>query len=395
MKWKNRIIGEGTEDPKGLKANPWNFRTHPDFQRDVLSGVLDEVGWVQNVVVNKRTGNLIDGHLRVELAIENKEELLPVVYVDLSEDEEKKIIATIDPIAALAESDNEILDKLLSELKTDNESLNQMFEDMKPEIIDPPDEKDDEIPENVKTICKPGDLWQLGNHRLLCGDATKKEDVEKLMAGQKAGMIFTDPPYNVDYGANKNHPSWKIRKIQNDKQSSEDWIIFNEKLANIFKEYCDGDLYIFGASGYDGMKARCIFIEHGLHWSATIIWKKQQLVLSPAKFQRIYEPCLYGWYGKSSFVGDRKNTEVWEIARPLKSELHPTMKPVELCEKAIRLSSKINNIVMDLFLGSWSTLIACEKTDRKCYGIEIDSHYCDVIIKRWEDYTNKKAKKIN
>ena len=131
--------------------------------------------------------------------------------------------------------------------------------------------------------------------------------------------------------------------------------------------------------------------EAGAHWSATIIWKKQTLVFGPAKYQRIYEPCFYGWFDKVSFRADRKQTEVWEIDRPHNNKLHPTMKPIELCAYAIQNSSISNQIVLDLFGGSGSTLIACEQTDRKCYMMELDPHYCDVIIKRWEEFTEQKA----
>jgi len=140
------------------------------------------------------------------------------------------------------------------------------------------------------------------------------------------------------------------------------------------------------------MRQRLIFCDSGIHWSATIVWKKQQLVLSPAKYQRKYEPCFYGWFEKSSYLGDRKQTEVWEIDRLHNSKLHPTMKPVELCSGGIINSSGNNNIVLDLFLGSGSTLIACEKTNRICYGMELDPKYVDVIIKRYEDYTGNKVK---
>ena len=246
------------------------------------------------------------------------------------------------------------------------------------------DEQLDDAPEPQKTaISKTGDIFLLGGkHRILCSDCVNGSDLEGFMGEIQANMVFTDPPYNVDYGVSKN-PRHKIRKIENDKQSPSDWIAFNEILADLFKKHCVGDVYMWGASGYDGMKARCIMIEAGLHWSATIIWKKQQLILTPAKFQRMYEPCLYGWFNKSSFVGDRKNTEVWEVNRPLNSKLHPTMKPVELCVKGITLSSKPKDIVLDLFLGSGSTLIACEEAGRICYGTEIDPIYIDVIIRRY------------
>lgn len=235
---------------------------------------------------------------------------------------------------------------------------------------------------------KPGEIIQLGRHRIMCGDSTKAADVERLMKGEKADLIFTDPPYNVDYGSSKNHPEWKIRSIDNDNMSDADWLKFNQGLTEILKRYsCGGDVYVWGASGPAGMRQRLAFIDAGFHWSATIIWKKQQLVLSPSRYQRIYEPCFYGWLKKSSFRGDRRQTEVWEFNRPSASDQHPTMKPVELCARGIVNSSKPGQIVLDLFLGSGSTLIASEISDRVCYGMEIDPKYCDVIIQRFAKFT--------
>jgi len=239
-------------------------------------------------------------------------------------------------------------------------------------------------------ITKPGDVWLLGKHRVMCGDSTKKEDVGQLCGTQKADMVFTDPPYNVDYGVSKN-PRHKIRTIENDKQSPAEWERFCKDLFVNFKVFCRGDIYMWGASGPEGMKMRLWLTEAGCHWSATIIWKKDQLVLSPANYQRIYEPCFYGWFNKSSFVADRKQVEVWDISRPKDSKLHPTMKPIELCARGIENSSTHGATVLDLFLGSGSTLIACEQLGRICYGMEIDPVYCDVIVKRWETLTGQKA----
>jgi DNA modification methylase len=221
----------------------------------------------------------------------------------------------------------------------------------------------------------------------MCGDATKEEDVIKLMDGQKARMVFTDPPYNVDYGVSKN-PRHKIRMIENDKQSPQEWEDFCKKFFLNIQSFNTGDIYIWGASGPEGMKMRLWLSEMGCHWSATIIWKKDQLVLTPANYQRMYEPCFYGWFDKSSFNGDRKQTEVWEISRPKNSKLHPTMKPVELVTKAIVNSSKAEDIVLDLFGGSGSTLIACEKSNRRCFTMELDPKYVDVIRQRYDDYVN-------
>jgi DNA modification methylase len=241
---------------------------------------------------------------------------------------------------------------------------------------------------------KLGQIYKLGKHRLMCGDACDPDAVAKLMDGKKATMIFTDPPYNVDYGANKNHPSHKIRSIMNDKMPTSEWETFCKKLYINFKEYCDGDIYMWGACGPEGMRMRLWLVDFGCHWSATIVWKKQQFVLSTAKYQRMYEPSFYGWFGKSSFVADRKQVEVWEFDRPRDSKLHPTMKPIELCVNGVKNSSNAGDIVLDLFGGSGSTLIACEQAGRVCFMSELDPKYCDVIIQRWETFTGKKAELI-
>lgn len=282
----------------------------------------------------------------------------------------------------LAQIDKE----LLKQVGFESQELDKIFKDL--------NKDDDEVPEvPEKPTSKLGEIYQLGKHRLVCGDALKRDDVEKLMNGVKANMVFTDPPYNVDYGVSKKQGN-KIRKIKNDNLSADDWEIFCKSLYEIFRQYNKGDIYMWGAPGPDGMKMRLWLTEIGCHWSATIIWKKQQLVLSPAKYQRMYEPCFYGWFDQSSYCGSRKETEVWEIDRPLNSKLHPTMKPVELCEKAITNSSKRGDIVLDVFGGSGSTLIACEQLDRKCYMMELDPRYTDVIISRWENFTKLKAKKL-
>ena len=372
----------------------YNPRQLTKDQYAQLKDSLTRFGLVDPLIVNKhksRKNILVGGHQRLKIAKEMGMDKIPCVEVDLPLDQEKELNIRLNK--NVGEWDYDSLANYfdvgeLMEWGFSNDEL-QFYED-EPEqgLID-----DDEIPEVEEAITKSGDIWLLGEHRVLCGDATKKADVEALMGGQKADMVFTDPPYNVDYGVSKN-PRHKIRQIENDKQTDEEWKLFCHNLFTIIKDYNTGDIYIWGASGPDGMKMRLWLTEMGCHWSATIIWKKQQLVLSPAKYQRMYEPCFYGWFDKSSFSADRKQTEVWEFDRPLNSKLHPTMKPVELCLYGINNSSKNNAKIMDLFLGSGSTLIACEKTKRKCYGMEIDPHYCDVIVKRWEEFTGKKAERV-
>jgi DNA modification methylase len=242
--------------------------------------------------------------------------------------------------------------------------------------------------------CIRGQVWGLGNHRLACGDATNEQEVALLMAGQQGDIIFTDPPYNVDYGASKN-PRHKIRKIKGDNMSAQEWIAFTQAwLAIIKKFYKGGDFYCWGASGPDGMRQRLVFVESGVHWSATIIWKKDQLILTPANYQRIYECCFYGWLKKSTYHGGRNQVEVWEIDRPTDPKDHPTMKPIELCGRAIRNSSSPGDIVLDFFGGSGSTLVACEQSNRRCFMIEIDPYYCEVTMLRWEKLTGRKAELI-
>lgn len=258
------------------------------------------------------------------------------------------------------------------------------------------EEDDFEVPEEVKTNIVLGDLIEIGPHRLLCGDSTDSDQVAKLMDGKKADLIHTDPPYNVDYGANKNHPSWNVRSIKNDKLDASSWEQFCKALYSNFRLFSrGGDIYMWGASGPEGMKMRLWLVEAGAHWSATIIWKKDQLVLSPAKYQRLYEPCFYGWFDKSTFVADRKQVEVWDVDRPKRSKEHPTMKPITLCEIPIKNSSKPGDIVLDFFLGSGSTMVASHQLDRVCYGLELDPKYCQVIINRMLKLDETLVVKVN
>ena len=388
-----------------IKLYEKNAKIHTDKQLELLAKIVAEIGWRQSVEVNQE-GVIVVGHGRY-LAWQKFKDKYRLPDVWIIDDTGKTIMGKHDerPLTEQQErmwrlADNQVnamtgLDMKLAipELKLlDDEMLDLTGFDK--DLIIEPDDKDDEVPEvPEEPKSKLGDLYELGNHRVLCGDSTKVEDVEKLMEGALSDMIHTDPPYNVDYGVSKN-PRHKIRTIENDKQSPEQWEDFCKKLFEIFKKYNKGDVYMWGASGPEGMRMRLWLVESGCHWSTTIIWKKDRLVLTPANYQRMYEPCFYGWFGKSTWKGGRKEVEVWDLKRPSDSKLHPTMKPIELCSKAIINSSKERDIVLDLFLGSGSTLIAAEKTGRYCYGIELDPKYIDVIVQRYVDYTgNNKIKK--
>jgi DNA modification methylase len=256
------------------------------------------------------------------------------------------------------------------------------------------DEDDEDAPavdaENI--VSRRGDLFLLRGHRVLCGDSMNDADISRLMSGSKSTMVFTDPPYNIDYNKLQDNPKRKMRTdMASDAVSPEQWEAFNKKLVDIFKANNSGDIYVWGSSYPAGQRQRLTFFDNGLHWSATIIWMKQQLSLTRSKYKRLYEPCFYGWAEKSSFRGDFKQVEVWKFDRPFNSKEHPTMKPIKLCEMGITNSSDYGDIVLDLFLGSGSTLIASELTGRKCFGIELEPMYVDVIVKRFLRYVNSPA----
>jgi DNA modification methylase len=256
--------------------------------------------------------------------------------------------------------------------------------------------EEDEVPEVLtEAISKLGEVYQLGRHRLMCGDATKIEDVEKLMDGQKADMVFTDPPYNVDYSGRGKNTS---NKIENDNMSMEDFYIF---LGDTFRNYAvvskgGACIYICHADGKAMVRATFekafndVFTQ-----SCTIIWKKNVASMGWQDYRGQHEPILYGWNkGEHQFYGDRSQTTVWDIGREGDYK-HPTQKPVALVAKAIKNSSKEDDIVLDLFGGSGSTLIACEQTNRTCYMMELDPKYCDVIRKRYDNFVQNKKETTN
>jgi len=272
-----------------------------------------------------------------------------------------------------------------------------------------PDEKDDEIPPvPEKPKSKIGDIYQLGKHRIMCGDSTKKEDVEKLMDGKKANMVFTDPPYGVDYGKkNRFLNSFQkagrnLKDIANDmlgKDELFDMLIKAFTLANEYgQEHCS--YYVTAPQGGElglMMMMMMMMMMSGLPVKHVLIWNKnrQNFSLGRLDYEYKHEPILFTWKKKHKFYGlGQFRSSVWDIDKELKCDKHPTMKPIALIENALLNSSQRNDLILDLFLGSGSTLIACEKTNRICYGMEIDPHYCDVIIKRYEDYTGQKAVKL-
>ena len=251
-----------------------------------------------------------------------------------------------------------------------------------------------EVEENPVSV--PGDIWILGDHRVMCGDSTDAGTVAHLIDGGKADMAFTDPPYNVDYGNTmkdniRYHSTGRKRLIMNDNLGDGFGAFLSTACANLLK-HTEGAVYIcMSSSELDTLQSA--FRGAGGHWSTFIIWAKNTFTLGRSDYQGQYEPILYGWSetGKRHWCGDRDQADVWFVNKPIKNDLHPTMKPVELIERAITNSSKKRGVVLDLFGGSGSTLIACEKTSRACRMLELDPRYVDVIIRRWQGFTGKQA----
>lgn len=261
-------------------------------------------------------------------------------------------------------------------------------------------EDDFEIEPPEEPKAKRGDIYKLGNHRLMCGDSTSLEDVGRLMGQDKASMGFTDPPWNVNYGAVKdgNAQGYKPRTILNDFMGTEDFKEFmNKAFASLNFAMHDGAMTYVVMSAQEWGNMMLTLAQNNYHWSSTIIWNKDSLVLSRKDYHTKYEPIWYGWKEGTRLcpLEDRKQSDVWDIPRPKKSEEHPTMKPVELVARAINNSSKKGDVVIDLFGGSGTTLIASEQTGRCCRMMELDPKYVDVIVNRWEQLTGGKAELIN
>ena len=367
-----------------------NAKTHPDSQLKTLATSLREYGWKQPIVVDKE-GTIIVGHGRFaayKKYPEGIKEPWIIIAADLTPAQVKGY-RLMDNKSN--ESDWEMV-LVIEELKELHmEGFNIDLTGFDKDLLIESDEKDDAIPENVPPTAKLGDLYQLGEHRVLCGDSTKLEDVERLMDGKKADMVFTDPPYNIAYeGGSK-----KREMIEND-----DVVDFYDFLLKAYSAFAlsmklGASIYVCHADT-ERVNFTKAFRDAGFYLSSVVIWAKDNSTFGRADYFWKHEPILYGWRegGAHTWHGDNKQDTIWNVKRPSRSDSHPTMKPIELIEKALVNSSKQDDIILDLFLGSGSTLIAAEKTGRICYGMELDPSYIDVIVKRWEEYTGNKAIKV-
>ena len=369
--------------------NPRKKLKKGDKEYEKIKQSLLKFGYVDPIIVNKDL-TVIGGHQRLTVLKDLDYETAKCVIVDLSKEDEKALNIALNKITG--QWDDQLLADLLLDLQESDFNLDLTgFEP--PEIDDilsnvhDKDLSDDDfdVEEELKkpTFSKRGDIWQLGKHRVICGDSTKAETYEQLLGDKKANLVVTDPPYNVDVEETAG-------KILNDNMPDSEFYQFLFDMFTQVEKHIESDasIYVFHADT-EGLNFRKAFKDAGFYLSGCCIWKKNSLVLGRSPYQWRHEPVLYGWRqkGKHQWFSDRKQTTIWEYDRPKSSKAHPTMKPIPLMAYPIQNSSMRGTIVLDPFLGSGSTLMAADQTGRVCYGIELDEKFVDVIVKRYIEST--------
>lgn len=365
-----------------------------DHAVDYVMNSIKEFGFKVPIIIDKNN-IIVAGHTRLKAAEKMGMTEVPVIIADDLTDKQIKAFRLADNKAAeIAEWDQDLLMQELLDLETESfDMLPFGFDPIhESESADPVQVVDDdyevELPEEAKS--QLGDVYQLGDHRLMCGDSTSFKDVEKLMVNQYANLYVTDPPYNVDYEGSAG-------KIMNDSMSDSNFKSFLiDAFSNANEVMKEGAAFYIWHADSEGFNFRGACVEIGWNVRQCLIWNKNSLVMGRQDYQWKHEPCLYGWKDGAAhnWYSDRKQTTVLEFNKPLKNELHPTMKPIELIAYLVQNSSHTEDNVLDLFGGSGSTMIACEQLNRRCFMMELDPKYVDVIIDRWEQFTGQKAVKL-
>lgn len=376
--------------------NPRKNLKPSDAEYVKIKNSIEKFGFVSPLVINKDM-TVIGGHQRLKVLKEMGIVEVECIIVDLDKTNEKALNIALNKIQG--DWDEEKLEALLQELKLEDFDTNLTgfdFDEVDEILKDVNGSKEDDFDvdsayeEIEETITKPGDVWILGKHRLMCGDSAQKEDVMRLMNNQDADMLLTDPPYNVDYVGKTS----EALKIKNDNMSDNQFYEFLKKVfENMYSVTKEGaSIYVFHADT-EGLNFRKAFKDAGYKLAECLIWKKDCFVMGRQDYQWQHEPILYGWKEGAAhhFINDRTQSTILEFDRPRQSSLHPTMKPIDLVARLLKNSSKENDKILDLFGGSGSTIIAAEQLNRNCYTMELDPKYCDVIVKRWESLTNKEA----
>lgn len=390
-------MGKTTTDMKLVsisKLVPYvnNARTHSPEQINKLRSSLREFGFINPVIIDKDYG-IIAGHGRVIAAKEEGIDEVPCVFVDyLTEAQKKAYILADNRLALDSDWDEELLKLEIESLQAedfdvsftgfDEKELADLFKDKETEVKD--DDYDLNAALEKASFVEKGDVWVVGRHRLVCGDATNPDDVSKLMDGKRANLVLTDPPYGVSFKSSSG------LTIQNDSMKNEEAYDFLYKAFANMANHLEpgGAAYVFHADT-EGLNFRQAFIAAGFHLAGCCIWVKDSLVLGRSDYQWQHEPVLYGFLqnGKHAWYSDRKQTTIWNFKKPKRNENHPTSKPLDLLSYPIGNSSQENGIVVDTFGGSGSTLMACEQAKRICYTMELDEKYASVILRRYVDDT--------
>ncbi len=393
---RNRIIGYRLVPANELIEHPDNWRRHPSKQRRAMSGSFAEIGYADALIARQTPEGLIliDGHLRRSITPDQE---VPVLVVDLDEQEAALLLASLDPLAAMAEADREAYGSLLSRIETTRASVRDMLEDFRRSVgaALPGRTHPDAIPASRPPArVAPGERWSLGEHRLLCGDATSGEDVERLLRGERPDVCVTDPPYGVDYD-----PAWRERAAEQGRlayaarrtggvrgDDRADW-------REAFELYPGDVLYAWHA-GIRGAEVQTGIEAAGFEVRSQIIWAKPHLPIGRGHYHWRHEPCFYAVRrGRSAqWAGGRKQSTLWEMALDPAAGTHGTQKPVEAMERPIRNHGA--RIVYDPFVGSGTTFIAAERAGVRCLGIDIDPAWCDLALLRWESFTGRRARRL-
>ena len=402
----SKIHCEYTElkEPESLVGHPKNPNEHSEEQIRLLAKIINHQGWRNPIVVSRRSNFIVAGHARLKAALHLKVESVPVDFQDFeNEADEYAHLVADNRIAELAEADNSLIAELIAELEAQglsaelagftSEDLESLIKDIGIDESDEDAEINEELADQLedKWGVKEGQLWQLGEHKIICGDSTSEEVVSKLLGDEKPNLMVTDPPYGVNYDANWRNERLEFfegratGKVLNDDNAdwSEAWNLFEGDVA-----------YVYHAMVKSDIVARNLQ-ELGFEIRSQIIWNKNQLAFSRCHYHPKHEPC---WYvvrkGKqANWQGDRTQSTVWDIDKPQKSETgHSTQKPVECMARPIRNNSAPGDLVYEPFSGSGTTIMACENLQRKCRAIELNAGYVAIAIERWHEATGKEPK---
>lgn len=427
--WKNRITGYRMIDLDTIVPNPNNPKEHPEYQKRVLGGLIEEVGVIQNIIVNERTGHLVDGECRYFLGLENGEKSLPGTVIDVSEEEELKILATYDEITAYAKKNSQKLSDIVGRIVVKADGMRDLIDRIarRSQLGGNGDDEDDRDndedngeEENLPPISEPteeenyekliqkwdvhyGKVWKIksrttdGYHRLMCGDSQIKKDVELLVGDKRASLMVTDPPYGVDFKEQKYNPRSKDwDETENDNISGENYRKWISSLMSLWLPHMnvDASYYIWTAALYESFMCLCGIEDSGIHVQSQIVWNKNTMVLGQTDYQWKHENCWYGFMlgNRHRWYGGRDQTTVWNITKVANIKyLHPMQKPIELYAIPIKNHTRSGDICFDPFVGCGTQIIACENLSRLCYAMEISKRYVAVTLER---ITNELALEI-